>query len=58
MGFFAIVGVIISVVGIAYGFNFFTGIPLAIAFLVGASLSATYPISVLALLKELGATKQ
>ena len=58
VGFFAIVGVIISVVGIAYGLNFFTGIPLAIAFLVGASLSATDPISVVALLKELGASKR
>jgi CPA1 family monovalent cation:H+ antiporter len=35
-----------------------TGIPLAIAFLVGASLSATDPISVVALLKELGASKR
>lgn len=58
VGFFAIVGVIISVVGMAYGLNFFTGIPLAIAFLVGASLSATDPISVVALLKELGASKR
>ena len=40
------------------GLNFFTGIPLAIAFLVGASLSATDPISVVALLKELGASKR
>ncbi|MDY7003134.1 MAG: sodium:proton antiporter [Cyanobacteriota bacterium] len=58
VGLFAIFGVIISVVGIAYGLNFFTGIPLAIAFLVGASLSATDPISVVALLKELGASKR
>lgn len=58
VGFFAIFGVIISVVGMAYGLNFFTGIPLAIAFLVGASLSATDPISVVALLKELGASKR
>ena len=58
VGFFAIVGVIISVVGIAYGLHFFTGIPLAIAFLVGASLSATDPISVVALLKELGASRR
>ncbi|MGB3511859.1 MAG: sodium:proton antiporter, partial [Microcoleaceae cyanobacterium] len=50
--------VIISVVGIAYGLNIFTGIPLPIAFLVGASLSATDPISVVALLKELGASKR
>lgn len=58
VGLLAIIGVIISVVGIAYGLNFFTGIPLPIAFLVGASLSATDPISVVALLKELGASKR
>ncbi|MGK7923370.1 MAG: cation:proton antiporter [Trichodesmium sp.] len=58
VGFFAIVGVIISVVGIAYGLNFFTGIPLEIAFLAGASLAATDPISVVALLKELGASRR
>ncbi|EAW33789.1 Na+/H+ antiporter [Lyngbya sp. PCC 8106] len=52
---FAIIGVIISVVGIAFGLNWFAGIPIAIALLVGASLSATDPISVVALLKELGA---
>ena len=55
---FAIVGVIISVVGIAFGLNWFAGIPLAIALLVGASLSATDPISVVALLKELGASQR
>lgn len=58
VGLFAVVGVIISVVGIAYGLNLLTGIPLAIAFLVGASLSATDPISVVALLKELGASRR
>lgn len=58
VGLFAVVGVVISVVGIAYGLNWFTGIPLAIAFLVGASLSATDPISVVALLKELGASRR
>ncbi|MEA5522616.1 Na+/H+ antiporter [Limnoraphis robusta Tam1] len=55
---FAIVGVIISVVGIAFGLSWFAGIPGAIALLVGASLSATDPISVVALLKELGASQR
>ena len=55
---YAIVGVIISVVGIALGLNWFAGIPIAIALLVGASLSATDPISVVALFKELGASQR
>ncbi|MBC6478528.1 MAG: cation:proton antiporter [Hormoscilla sp. GM7CHS1pb] len=55
---FAIVGVIISVVGVAFGINQFSGVPLATALLVGASLSATDPISVVALLRELGAPKR
>ncbi len=55
---FAIVGVIISVVGIALGLYWLAGIPLAIALLVGASLSATDPISVVALFKELGASQR
>ncbi len=55
---YAIIGVIISVVGIALGLNWFAGIPIAIALLVGASLSATDPISVVALFKELGASQR
>ena len=55
---FAIIGVIISVVGVALGLYWLAGIPLAIALLVGASLSATDPISVVALFKELGASQR
>jgi CPA1 family monovalent cation:H+ antiporter len=51
---YAILGVMISVVGIAWGLNQFAGLPLAIALLVGASLSATDPVSVIALFRELG----
>lgn len=54
---FAVFGVIISVVGIAFGINQWAGVPLATALLVGASLSATDPVSVVALLRELGAPK-
>jgi CPA1 family monovalent cation:H+ antiporter len=55
---FAVFGVIISVVGIAFGINKLAGVPLATALLVGASLSATDPVSVVALLRELGAPKR
>ncbi|MGF1494479.1 MAG: cation:proton antiporter [Microcoleaceae cyanobacterium] len=55
---FAIVGVVISVVGIAWGLHWSLGIPIAISLLVGASLSATDPISVVALFKELGASQR
>lgn len=50
----AIVGVIISVVGIGFILNSFTGLSLPIALLVGASLAATDPVSVIALFRELG----
>ncbi|MBD2040862.1 Na+/H+ antiporter [Microcoleus sp. FACHB-672] len=55
---FAVFGVIISIVGIAFGINKLAGVPLATALLVGASLSATDPVSVVALLRELGAPKR
>lgn len=55
---FAIIGVIISVVGIALAISQFTDVPLPIALLVGASLSATDPVSVIALFRELGADKR
>ena len=55
---FAIIGVVISVVGIAFAINKLTGLPLTTALLVGASLSATDPISVIALMRELGADKR
>ena len=55
---FAVVGVIISVVGIALALSQLTSLALPIALLVGASLSATDPVSVVALFRELGASKK
>jgi monovalent cation:H+ antiporter, CPA1 family len=55
---FAIFGVIISVVGIAFTLNQFTALPIMTALLVGASLSTTDPVSVVALFREVGAGKQ
>lgn len=54
---FAIVGVIISVLGVSFALSHWTSLPLATALLVGASLSATDPVSVVALFRELGASK-
>jgi len=55
---FAVLGVVISIVGIALAINQLAGIALPIALLVGASLSATDPVSVIALFRELGAGKR
>jgi CPA1 family monovalent cation:H+ antiporter len=55
---FAIVGVIISVLGVAFALSQFTSLSIATALLVGASLSATDPVSVVALFRELGASKR
>lgn len=55
---FAIVGVIISVLGMAWALSTFTTLSSATALLVGASLSATDPVSVVALFRELGASKR
>lgn len=55
---FAIVGVIISVVGVAFSLSQFTALSLPIALLVGAALSASDPVSVIALFRELGASKR
>ena len=55
---FAVVGVIISVLGMAWALSTFTSLSLATALLVGASLSATDPVSVVALFRELGASKR
>ena len=55
---FAVVGVVISVVGVAFPFSYFIDMPLPIALLVGACMSSTDPISVVALLRELGASKR
>jgi CPA1 family monovalent cation:H+ antiporter len=55
---FAIIGVIISVMGIAFPLSYFTNLSLATALLIGASLAATDPVSVVALFRELGASKK
>lgn len=55
---FAIAGVIISVLGTAWALSALTTLSLATALLVGASLSATDPVSVVALFRELGASKR
>lgn len=47
-------GVVISVLGIAVGLNQFANMALPTALLIGASLSATDPVSVTALFRELG----
>jgi monovalent cation:H+ antiporter, CPA1 family len=51
---YAIAGVIISIVGMALGLEQLAGLKLTTALLVGASLSATDPVSVTALFRELG----
>ncbi|MGB7273036.1 MAG: sodium:proton antiporter [Geitlerinemataceae cyanobacterium] len=58
IGLYAVVGVIISIVGIAFGLHQFTELSLPIALLVGASLAATDPVSVIALFRELGVGKR
>jgi len=49
------VGVVITILGIALSLNRWSGVSLPVALLIGACLSATDPVSVSALLKELGA---
>jgi len=55
---FAIFGVIISILVIAFGLSQFTNLTLPTALLVGASLSTTDPVSVVALFRQLGASKK
>jgi CPA1 family monovalent cation:H+ antiporter len=55
---YAVLGVVISVAGIAFALNKIAGISLATALLVGASVSATDPVSVIALFRELGVEKR
>ncbi|MEB3181890.1 MAG: Na+/H+ antiporter [Nostocaceae cyanobacterium] len=55
---YAVLGVIISIVGVAVGLNQIAGLSLTTALLIGASLSATDPVSVTALFRELGAPKR
>ncbi len=55
---YAVLGVIISIAGVALGLNQLAGLPLTTALLMGASLSATDPVSVTALFRELGVDKR
>ncbi|HEY9764182.1 MAG TPA: sodium:proton antiporter [Trichocoleus sp.] len=55
---FAILGVIICILGLVLGLQGLAGTSLATALLVGASLSATDPVSVVALFRELGVDKK
>ncbi|MBD0262857.1 MAG: cation:proton antiporter, partial [Tolypothrix sp. Co-bin9] len=55
---YAVIGVVISIAGVAFGLNQFAGISLTTALLIGACLSATDPVSVTALFRELGTEKR
>ena len=55
---YAVLGVVIAIAGVAVGLNQLANIPLATALLIGASLSATDPVSVTALFRELGVGKR
>lgn len=58
IGLFAVLGVVICVGGLLLGLQQFAGASLATALLVGAGLSATDPVSVVALFRELGVDKR
>ncbi|OWY67914.1 Na+/H+ antiporter [cyanobacterium TDX16] len=51
---YAVVGVIVSIVGVAFSLDRLAALPLTTALLIGASLSATDPVSVTAVFRELG----
>lgn len=55
---FATIGVVITVLGVAYALHTLAHVSLPIALLVGACLSATDPVAVVALFKELGAPRR
>ena len=55
---YAVAGVVISIEGVALGLNQVAGLSLTTALLIGASLSATDPVSVTALFRELGVDKR
>lgn len=55
---YAVIGVVISITGVAIALNQLAGLALTTALLIGASLSATDPVSVTALFRELGASKR
>ncbi|MEL7069903.1 MAG: sodium:proton antiporter [Cyanobacteria bacterium J06581_3] len=55
---YAVLGVVICILGLVFGLQQLAGASLATALLVGASLSATDPVSVTALFRELGVDKR
>jgi monovalent cation:H+ antiporter, CPA1 family len=55
---YAIFGVVISIAGVAISLNQLAGLSLTTALLIGACLSATDPVSVTALFRELGTDKR
>lgn len=55
---YAVIGVVIAIAGITLGLNQLAGVSLTTALLVGASLSATDPVSVIALFRELGVSSR
>ncbi|BAW97211.1 Na+/H+ antiporter [[Synechococcus] sp. NIES-970] len=55
---FALVGVAIAILGIGFALSQWTNLALSSALLAGAALSATDPVSVVALFRELGASKK
>jgi monovalent cation:H+ antiporter, CPA1 family len=55
---YAVFGVVITIAGVALGLNQFAGMSLTTALLIGTSLSATDPVSVTALFRELGAPQR
>ncbi len=55
---FALAGVAIAIFGIGFALSQWTNLALSSALLAGAALSATDPVSVVALFRELGASKK
>ncbi len=55
---FAVVGVIISIFGVGIALRELTTLPLVTALLVGASVSSTDPVAVVALFRDIGAPKR
>jgi CPA1 family monovalent cation:H+ antiporter len=55
---YAVLGVVISIAGVAIGLNQLAGLSITTALLIGASLSATDPVSVTALFRELGVSNR